>query len=206
MSVADWRSPRAYDYLHHSNWPAAAWEFLRRNPEYRADLIARFVLNRCPTRTIIARETAEALAAHEPPVLLSRIGQEASRRFNIPAPWLSAVMRAESHGDANSVSDKGAIGLMQVRNRELDAAGGRIATETGLPRHTFAEGETVAGLYRNRLTPASGRFAMIDDGLGFQLVPWSSSLEKGIGKQVLGVMSPDGGVDWSFGRKRGIGR
>jgi chromosome partitioning protein len=33
------------------------------------------VLNRCPARTIIARETAQALAAHEPPVLSARIGQ-----------------------------------------------------------------------------------------------------------------------------------
>jgi hypothetical protein len=47
---------------------------------------------------------------------------------------------------------------------------------------------------------------MIDDGLGFQLVPWSPSLEKEIGKQVSGVMSQDGGVDWTFQRRRGIGR
>ena len=42
---------------------------------------------------------------------------EASRRFHVPASWLRAVMRAESHGDAKSVSDKGAIGLMQVMPR-----------------------------------------------------------------------------------------
>ncbi|MBI1866944.1 MAG: AAA family ATPase [Methylocystis sp.] len=42
---------------------------------FRPNLIARFVLNRCPARTIIARETAQALASHEPPVLTSRIGQ-----------------------------------------------------------------------------------------------------------------------------------
>jgi len=40
--------------------------------------------------------------------------QEASRRFHVPAAWVRAVMRAESHGDAKSVSEKGAIGLMQV--------------------------------------------------------------------------------------------
>jgi type IV secretory pathway VirD2 relaxase len=94
--------------------------------------------------------------------------------------------------------------LDTLRNRELDSVGGRIAAETGLPRNAVAEGEIVAGVYRNRLTLASGRFAMIDDGLGFQLVPWSPSLEKEIGKQVSGVMSPGGSVDWGFGRKRGI--
>ena len=40
--------------------------------------------------------------------------QEASRRFHLPSSWLRAVMRAENHGDAKSVSEKGAIGLMQV--------------------------------------------------------------------------------------------
>lgn len=42
---------------------------------YRPQLIARFVLNRCSARTIIARETAETLADHDPPLLASAIGQ-----------------------------------------------------------------------------------------------------------------------------------
>lgn len=42
---------------------------------YRPQLAARFVLNRCGARTIIARETAETLADHDPPLLASRIGQ-----------------------------------------------------------------------------------------------------------------------------------
>ena len=32
------------------------------------------------------------------------------------------------------------------------------------------------GVYRQRVSLASGRFAMIDDGLGFQLVPWRPAL------------------------------
>lgn len=42
---------------------------------YRPDLIARFVLNRCAARTVLARETAETLADHDPPVLAATIGQ-----------------------------------------------------------------------------------------------------------------------------------
>ena len=42
---------------------------------YRPQLAARFVLNRCAARTIIARETAATLANHDPPVLSSTIGQ-----------------------------------------------------------------------------------------------------------------------------------
>src|SRR5580692_2766905 len=39
---------------------------------------------------------------------------EASQRFGIPAAWIRAVMRAESFGDARTISRKGAIGLMQI--------------------------------------------------------------------------------------------
>jgi chromosome partitioning protein len=42
---------------------------------FRPELAARFVLNRCAARTIIARETGDALAEHDPPVLAARIGQ-----------------------------------------------------------------------------------------------------------------------------------
>jgi len=42
---------------------------------FRPQLAARFVLNRCGARTIIARETAELLVDHDPPLLASTIGQ-----------------------------------------------------------------------------------------------------------------------------------
>jgi chromosome partitioning protein len=42
---------------------------------FRPELAARFVLNRCAARTIITRETGDALAEHDPPVLAARIGQ-----------------------------------------------------------------------------------------------------------------------------------
>jgi chromosome partitioning protein len=42
---------------------------------YRPQLAARFALNRCAARTIIARETAETLADHDPPLLDATIGQ-----------------------------------------------------------------------------------------------------------------------------------
>ncbi|MBB2972677.1 VirD2 family relaxase/mobilization nuclease [Mesorhizobium sp. RMAD-H1] len=92
-----------------------------------------------------------------------------------------------------------------LRRRELDALGEKLAAETGQPFNRPDSGEYVAGTYRRRFALASGRFAMIDDGLGFQLVPWSPSLEKELGKHVSGVTRNDGGIDWNFGRKRGLG-
>ncbi|MFA6968599.1 relaxase/mobilization nuclease domain-containing protein [Bosea sp. (in: a-proteobacteria)] len=92
-----------------------------------------------------------------------------------------------------------------LRARELEALGEKLAAETGQPFNRAGAGEYVAGSYRQRFTLASGRFAMIDDGLGFQLVPWTPSLEKQLGRHVSGVARGDGGIDWSFGRKRGLG-
>lgn len=95
--------------------------------------------------------------------------------------------------------------LDTLRRRELDSISEKLTAEIGLPFRKSASGEYVAGLYRQRLTLASGRFAMIDDGLGFQLVPWSPSLERSLGKRVSGVARPDGGIDWNFGRQRSLG-
>jgi type IV secretory pathway VirD2 relaxase len=94
--------------------------------------------------------------------------------------------------------------LNTLRSRELSAAAGKIAAETGLVFRPSAESGEIAGIYRQRVTLSSGRFAMIDDGLGFQLVPWRPALEQQLGHQVSGVMMPGGAVDWSFGRKRGL--
>ena len=95
--------------------------------------------------------------------------------------------------------------LNTLRRRELDNVIAKLSTETGLAHRPSAEGEYVAGTYRQRVTLASGRFAMIDDGLGFQLVPWRPALEQKLGQHVTGTLTPGGGVDWSFGRKRGLG-
>ena len=96
--------------------------------------------------------------------------------------------------------------LEALRNREVDALGAKLAGELGRPFNKPETGDYVAGTYRQRFTLASGRFAMIDDGLGFQLVPWTPSLEKKLGQHISGVTRGDAGVDWSFSRKRGVGR
>ena len=88
----------------------------------------------------------------------------------------------------------------------MEALGEKLAAQTGQPFRRAGSDEYVAGSYRQRFTLSSGRFAMIDDGLGFQLVPWTPSLEKHLGRHVSGIARGDGGVDWSFGRKRGLSR
>jgi chromosome partitioning protein len=45
---------------------------------FRPQLIARFVLNRCGARTLIARDTVDLLADHDPPALGATVGQRVS--------------------------------------------------------------------------------------------------------------------------------
>ena len=94
--------------------------------------------------------------------------------------------------------------LATLRNRELDSVARDLGAQTGLLRYKPTEGEPIAGTFRRRLDLASGRFAMIDDGLGFSLVPWTPQLERHLGQTVTGTMTPSGGIDWGLGRKRGL--
>ena len=94
--------------------------------------------------------------------------------------------------------------LTTLRNRDIAAASEALAAQTGLPHRPSAEGETVSGTYRQRLQLASGRFAMIDNGLGFELVPWRPQLDKHLGQHVTGTIKAGGGIDWTLGRSREI--
>jgi hypothetical protein len=67
-----------------------------------------------------------------------------------------------------------------------------------------ASGEIVAGIYRESVALTSGRFAMIDNGMGFALVLRTPDLERHRGQHVSGVAQDDGGIDWRFACKRGL--
>lgn len=92
--------------------------------------------------------------------------------------------------------------LAKLQAEDLDAAAARLARRTQRPVHALAPGEAVKGVYQQRLDLASGRYAVIDDGLGFQLAPWRPALEAHRGKTVGGVLEPSG-MRWSLGRERG---
>jgi type IV secretory pathway VirD2 relaxase len=112
----------------------------------------------------------------------------------------------EGLGERQSHGVRFKLGLIDtLQRRELDALGKQLAEESGLTFAPSKPGDHVSGSYRQRFALASGRFAMISDGLGFQFVPWSPSLEKHLGQQVSGISRDTGGIDWSFARKRGLG-
>jgi type IV secretory pathway VirD2 relaxase len=92
--------------------------------------------------------------------------------------------------------------LDTLRRRELGEAAARISENARQVYHPAIDGAPVEGTYRQRVDLASGRFMMIDDGLGFTLVPWSPSLERHLGRQVSGIVRSNR-IEWRLGRQRG---
>jgi hypothetical protein len=142
------------------------------------------------------------LVEREPmPLAMGGFGQEARDAIAARAKHLAAEGLARRQGQRIILQRDL---LNTLRRRELDAAGAKLSGETGLPYEPAVAGDHVAGTYRQRLTLTSGRFVMIDNGLGFALVPWTPTLEKQLGRHVSGVAKDGGGIEWGFGRKRGL--
>jgi hypothetical protein len=91
--------------------------------------------------------------------------------------------------------------LATLRDREIAETATRIEATTQLLHRPALDGVRVSGTYRESIQLASGRFAMLDDGVGFSLVPWRPVIEQRLGQQVSAVV--DGArVNWELGRSR----
>jgi type IV secretory pathway VirD2 relaxase len=91
-----------------------------------------------------------------------------------------------------------------LQRQEVERVGHQMARERGLTYMPANAGEYVSGRLAGVASLVSGRFAMIDNGLGFQLVPWQPILEKRIGQHITGLHRDDGGIEWTLGRNRGL--
>jgi hypothetical protein len=96
--------------------------------------------------------------------------------------------------------------VANLERTEVSRVGKAMAAERGLKFTAAKTGEYVSGKLVGSTQLASGRFAMIDDGIGFQLVPWQPVLDKRIGQHISGTVRAAGGIEWSFGRNRGLER
>ena len=95
--------------------------------------------------------------------------------------------------------------LATLRGRELAAVGKSIETDTHLSYREMRDGESIRGVYRRSLDLASGRFAMLDDGVGFSLVRWRPVMEEHLGRELRGI-AIGADVSWDFSRSRGLVR
>ncbi|MHA7685487.1 DUF3363 domain-containing protein [Cupriavidus sp. PET2-C1] len=93
--------------------------------------------------------------------------------------------------------------LATLRDRELTMTAKDIAAETGSEYRPVTDGQRVAGVYRRSIVLASGRYAVLDDGMGFSLVPWKPVIEHRMGQQLAATVL-HGSVSWEIGRQRGL--
>ena len=92
--------------------------------------------------------------------------------------------------------------LPTLRSRDLESAAEKIQAETGLAYRAAVDGDPVSGIYRRSVILASGRFAMLDDGNGFSLVPWRPVIKDRIG-QTMKLVTRSGHHSWDFAPRRG---
>jgi hypothetical protein len=89
--------------------------------------------------------------------------------------------------------------LSTLRTKELESTARSIESDTGLVYRPTPDSDRVSGTYRRSLLLASGRFAMIDDGVGFSLVPWRPVIEARLGQSVSAIVRGQA-VSWDIGR------
>ena len=141
------------------------------------------------------------LIASEPLTLGAGFGSEIEAAKTRRLEYLESEGLAQRRGD-RFVLSRNLLGTL--RERDLADAGASLSREHNLPYRQGRPHGDVSGVYRGRVQLASGRFAMIDDGLGFSLVPWSKQLDRHLGQYVSGTNRSGGGIEWTLGRNRSI--
>jgi type IV secretory pathway VirD2 relaxase len=127
-------------------------------------------------------------------------GAEVQSALNERVDYLASQGLAERRGERLGLARNL---LATLRGRDIDAAARALQNETGLAYRPVSDGERVTGVYRRSVLLASGRFAMLDDGMGFSLVPWRPVIEQRLGQTMTAVVR-GGNASWEFGRKRGL--
>lgn len=95
--------------------------------------------------------------------------------------------------------------LATLRDRELASVGHGLQQHTGKVWRPVQDGQPASGVYRQSIQLISGRFAMLDDGMSFQLVPWKPVIEQRLGQQFSAVVRGSS-VTWNLGLRRGASR
>jgi hypothetical protein len=78
--------------------------------------------------------------------------------------------------------------LAALRARDVEQTARVIETHSGLVRRPIADGQTASGVYTRSVALVSGRFAILEDDVGFCLVPWRPFTYKRIRQSVTAVV------------------
>lgn len=146
----------------------------------------------------------ELTAKNPVPLVRSGFGLDVDNALDRRAAQLVRMGHAERDATSQSITFSRDL-IATLERQEVTRVGKEMAAARGLTFTPVQPGDHVGGTLLGSANLASGRFAMLDDSLGFQLVPWQPMLDKRIGQHITGLVQDSGGIDWSFGRKRGHG-
>lgn len=91
--------------------------------------------------------------------------------------------------------------LTTLREQEIASVGKALQGETGQAYLAIKDGQQVSGVYRRSIQLVSGRFAVLDQEMGFALVPWKPLLESRLGRTLTATVR-GGSASWEVGRQR----
>ncbi|SCW35847.1 DUF3363 domain-containing protein [Asticcacaulis taihuensis] len=164
------------------------------------DLVSPIPLARLPEyngATWLDRELVEPSVS----VAEAGFGKELTDALRQRQVWLlQEELAFEFDGEIRPISGL----LSHLETRDLTAASDRLVKETGLTYRPAKVGDRVEGQLRQSLHLPSGKFAVVEHGKEFTLVPWRPVLENHLGKTVSGIYR-DEGINWSIARGRGVG-
>ncbi len=106
------------------------------------------------------------------------VGEAMARRKDI------LVERGHAHRTADGGIRAPSDLVVRLERQEIARVGPQMAAKYGRTFQQPRTGDSVSGTVVGMSNLASGRFAMIDDGLGFSLVPWQPVLDKRIGRHI----------------------
>lgn len=81
-----------------------------------------------------------------------------------------------------------------------------IAKETGLAYRAIEPGDRIEGVFKRIHQTEHAKFAVIDRGHEFSLVPWKRNLERLKDRRIEITMSRSRDIAWRLGRTRGLSR
>jgi type IV secretory pathway VirD2 relaxase len=186
-------------------------DFAVRVEEHETRLVRRQpvaveMLSPVPLERLPAHDGAtwldRALAAEDPPARDAGFGREVRSALALRRAWLlQEGLATEEQG--RIVLGSGTVAALQ--RRELLRVAAEVARETGREFVEPGEGTRLEGTLRRRIDLASGRFALVDNGREFALVPWRPVLARAIGEPVSGSVR-EAGTSWTIGRGRSMER
>lgn len=141
----------------------------------------------------------ELVAEQPTPLRDSGFGQEVTNALAQRQQWLFAQGLAEEQ-EGNTIYQRNLLAIL--RRRELTREATQLSKELGLAYSETPIQGRIEGTYCRSLNLISGKFAIIEKGRTFTLVPWRPVLERNLGKAVSGHARGDD-ISWTIGRGRG---